>query len=204
MFVTHWYVLHVHLCYTFICVARMCNSCVLHNDMCHTTLTCIITHTCHVYASQVARVEPIDMAGGQMDFSWDQVGRDSFMCMTTHSYFWHDSCETYLFICVTWLNYMCAMHVVSHWYAWCNPFNVTDPRLVLRHVWHDSFMCVAWLIHMCDMTHSYVWQDSFICVTRLIHMCDMTHSYVWQRPTQEACTRSGVLFTIVYEPCWVK
>jgi xanthine/uracil/vitamin C permease (AzgA family) len=33
------------------------------------------THTqINIYISQVARVEPIDMAGGQMDFSWNEGG----------------------------------------------------------------------------------------------------------------------------------
>ena len=178
MFVTHWYVLHVHLCYTFICVARMCNSCVLHNDMCHTTLTCIITHTCHVYASQVARVEPIDMAGGQMDFSWDQVGRDSFMCMTTHSYFWHDSCETYLYvshdsiICAQCMLCLIDTRDVTHSMSRTHALSWDMCDMTHSCVWHGSFICVTWLIHMCDKTHSYVWQDSFICVTWLIHMCD--------------------------------
>jgi len=85
------------------------------------------------------------------------------MCDMTHSYVWHDS-----FICVTWLNHMCDIHMCDTTHS---------------YVWHDSFIC-AWLIHMCDMTrsrvrHSYVWHDSFICVTWLIHMCDMTHSHVW-------------------------
>ena len=121
VYVYYTHMCYTHMCITLICVALICvlhsyvlHSYVLHTDMCHTTLTCIIPHACHAYASQVARVEPIDMAGGQMDFSWDQVGRDTFTCVTTHSYLCHDA-----FVCETCLIPMCDM---THSYASQFPF----------------------------------------------------------------------------------
>jgi len=108
-----------------------------------------------------------------------------FICDTSYSYVWHDSCIWHgSFLCVTWIIHTCDM--------------------TYSYMRHDSCIYVTWRIHMCDMIHSYishgrssmhvwhdsthVWHDVFRCDTWLIHtchmdeacfICDMTFSYVW-------------------------
>ena len=79
-----------------------------------------------------------------------------------------------LFICVTWLIYMCDMthsyvlrysftHVTRLSRMRQNTWVICVPRHFHSYVWHNSFKCATWLIHMCDMTHSYLWHGLFIC-----------------------------------------
>ena len=41
----------------------------------------------------------------------------------------------------------------------CNPciydLSLRTRRLLMSHIWHDSFKCVPWLIHMCCVAHSH-------------------------------------------------
>ena len=132
---------HTHMCH------QMC-----HKYLCLTILTCITPHTCNTYMSQVVKLEPIDMAGANMDFNWNSVGRDSF-------------------ICVTWLLHICDM---THLCVWYDSFIGGQMDLSWNQVKHDLFTCEIWLIHACDLTHSYLWHAAFICVVWIIHMSHMT------------------------------
>jgi len=159
-----------------------------YTHMFHTTLTCIIPHSVDIQISQVARVEPIDMAGGQMDFAWDSVGRDSFICVMTHSYLWH---MTHSYV---WH----ALFIEGQiWFFWnqvrdacTDVLTHSDHQSPIHRMAVDSHLSnLLWLRNLAATTLAF--RDSSIFVTWLtqchgrvrclttLHVRDVTHSYAW-------------------------
>jgi len=110
-------------------------------------------------------------------------------CVFVEMCVWHD-----LFMCVTWLTYMCDMThpyytLQMFKYSHAAPWHVCVCGMTYSYVRPDSSISHVEDVEVISClhpdTHSYVWHDSFICVAWLIHVCDMTHPNM--RHTSSTC-----------------
>jgi len=113
--------------------------------------------------------------------------QDSLICATWLP--WRDSCVTWLMCGSTELIHMgydSFIWDMTYWYVRHDSCDVTP-------TWHDSNVAGQGLFTWEITPQTRVVPEAAPCTVDLGHVpC--------QRPTQEACTRRGVFFTIVDEP----